>query len=104
MQAVKTLAWEAIPLQPCQRSLCQVAMDYSEKSVEVRSSRRCPTKTSAIAVEQPCRAANLLHLHLVLVVALLPVAMPKVDWLVRWLALWQQGRAKCRILVSTFAT
>lgn len=77
-------------------------MGYSEKSVEVPSSRRYLTKTSAIVVQQPCRAANPLHLHLVLVVALLSVAMPKVDWLVRWLVLWQQGRAKYRILVSTF--
>ena len=93
---------EAILLQPCQRSPCQVAMAYSEKFVEVRSSRRCLTKTSAIAVQQPCPAVNPPHLHLVLAVALLLVAMPKVDWLVRWLVLWQQGRARCRILVSTF--
>ena len=98
------MAWETIPLQQCRRLPCQAAMGFSAKSVEVRGSRRCLIKTSAIAVEQPCPAANLPHLHLVLAVALLLVAMPKVDWLVRWLVLWQQGRARCRILVSTFLT
>ena len=91
---------EAILLQPYQRSPCQVAMAYSEKFVEVRSSRRYPTKTSAIAVQQPCPVAKLPHLRLVLVVALLVVVMPKVDWPVHWLVPWQRGRARCRILVS----
>ena len=95
---------EAILLQPCQRSPCQVAMAYSEKFVEVRSSRRCLTKTSAIAVQQPCRVAKLPHLRLVLAVALPAVVMPKVDWLAHWLVPWQRGRARCRILVSTSLT
>ena len=101
MQAAGILAWEKIPLQPCRRSLYRVVMVFSARFVEVRSSRRCLIKKSVIAVQQPCQAVSLLHLHLVLVVVPLLVAKPRVDWLVRWLVLWRRGRVRCRILVST---
>jgi hypothetical protein len=78
------LAWEAIPLQPYRRSLCQVVMDFSARFVEAQSSRKCLLKRSAIVVQRLCRVVSLQHLHLVLAEVRLLVAMLRADWLVRW--------------------
>lgn len=93
--------WEAIPLQPCRKSLCQVAMACSPKFAVAQDSRRCLTKRNVTAVRQLCQVVSLPLLRLVLVALLLVEAMLKVVLLARWLVLWQLGRVRCRILVSS---
>jgi hypothetical protein len=53
-------------------------------------------------VQLLCLVVSLLLLRLVVLRAVLPLAMRRVDWLELWLVLWRLGRARCRILVSTY--